>query len=80
MGTVHEDQNTFFIIYRSFLLELEMLQTKVVEKIKTHVLYSNISFFENPAVYEKMWKNMTIWPMHIVSLITKATDTHTLVV
>jgi len=57
-----------------------MLQTKVVEKIKTHVLYSVTSFFENPAVYEKMWKNVTVWLMHIASWMPKATDTHTLVV
>ena len=33
-----------------------MFQTKVVEKIKTHVLRS-ITFFENRAVYETMRKN-----------------------
>jgi len=57
-----------------------MLQTKLVEKIKTHVLYLITSFLENPAVYEKMWKHMTIWLMHIASWIPKATDTHLLVV
>jgi hypothetical protein len=30
---------------------------KFVEKIKTHLLCS-ITFFENRAVYEIMWKNM----------------------
>jgi hypothetical protein len=36
-----------------------MFQTKVVEKIKTHIL-SAITFFfvENRAVYEIMWKNI----------------------
>jgi len=34
-----------------------MFQTKVVEKIKTHILYT-IAFSESLAVYEKMWKNM----------------------
>ena len=33
-----------------------MLQTKVVNKIKTHILYS-ITFYFNLAVYEIMWKN-----------------------
>jgi hypothetical protein len=33
-----------------------MFQTKVVEKIKTHVLDS-ITFSENRAIYEIMWKN-----------------------
>jgi hypothetical protein len=49
-------------------------QTKVVDKIKTHILYS-VAFFSHPenfAVYEIMWKiivergrpQMTIWRMH----------------
>ena len=47
-----------FIISRHFILEREMLQIKVVEKIKTHILYSvTFFFFLNRAVYEKMWKN-----------------------
>jgi hypothetical protein len=33
-----------------------MLQTKFVEKIKTHVLFSATFFSENRAVYEIMWK------------------------
>ena len=36
-----------------FLLEWKMFQTKVVEKIKTHILCL-ITFFENGAVYEVM--------------------------
>jgi hypothetical protein len=35
-----------------------MFQTEVVEKIKTHILCSVTFFFENPTVYEIMWKNM----------------------
>jgi hypothetical protein len=31
---------------------------KVIEKIKTHILFSIKSFFENGAVYGIMWKNM----------------------
>jgi len=34
-----------------------MFQTKVVEKIETHILCS-VTSFENRAVYEIMWKNM----------------------
>jgi hypothetical protein len=41
-----------------FLLEGELLQIEAVEKIKTHILYSVIVFFENRAVYEIMSKNM----------------------
>jgi len=40
-GTLHEDQYTFLIISR--FLEYEMIQTKVVEKIKTHFVFNNFS-------------------------------------
>jgi len=63
-----------------------MFQTKVVEKIKTHILRPIICFFffENRAVYEKMWKNvverdrlqMTIWRMRITCWIFKGANTH----
>ena len=67
---------------RSFL-EWEMFRTKVVEKIKTHILCS-ITFVENRSVYEIMWKNilelerprMTIWRMRVACWISKGTDTH----
>ena len=60
-----------------------MFQTKVVEKIKTHILCS-ITFFYIRAVYEIMRKNtvepdrpqMTIWRMRIACRIPKATNTH----
>jgi hypothetical protein len=35
-----------------------MFETKVVEKIRTHILCSIFFSFENDAVYEIMWKNM----------------------
>jgi len=42
-----------------------MFQTKVVEKIVIHILYS-ITFFENHAIYDIMWKNTLEWgrPQH----------------
>jgi hypothetical protein len=40
-----------------FFLEWEVFQIKCVEKIKAHNLGS-VTFSENRAVYEKMWKNM----------------------
>jgi len=60
-----------------------MFQTKVVQKIKTHILYY-ITFFDNLTVYEIMWKNIaepdrpqtTIWRMRIACWLTKATNTH----
>jgi hypothetical protein len=61
-----------------------MLQTEVVEKIKTHILCSVTFFFENCTVGEIMWKNITergrpqmrIWRMRIACWIPKATNTH----
>ena len=66
-----------------FFLEWEMFWRKVVENIKTHILYS-IIVFENHVAYEIMWKNtvelgrpqMTIWCMHISCWIPKATNRH----
>ena len=59
-----------------------MFATKVVEKIKTHILCSVTFFIENRPIYKKMWKNivergsprMAIW--RIACWIPKATDTH----
>jgi hypothetical protein len=63
-----------------------MFQTKVVEKIKTHVLLSATFFSENHAFYERMWKNVVepdratedniIRRMRVACWITKATDGH----
>jgi hypothetical protein len=61
-----------------------MFQTKRVEKIETHILYSKTFFsLENRAVYEIMWKIMVepnrpqmTWRMHIACWIPKATNTH----
>ena len=60
-----------------------MFQTKVVEKIKTHILCS-IFFFENHAVYEIMLQNsvqtgkpqLTVWCLVIARWIPKATNTY----
>jgi hypothetical protein len=55
------------------------------EHQNTHFMFDNcFSFFENRAVYEKMWKNIvqpdrsqtTIWRMRIAWWIPKATNTH----
>ena len=60
-----------------------MFQTKVVEKIKTYFMFSDF-FLKKSCVYGIMWKNivdlgrpqMTVWCMHIVCWVLKATDTH----
>ena len=61
-----------------------MFEVKVIEKIKSQILCSITFFFENPVVYEIMWRNiveldrpqMTIWHTRLVSWITKATNTY----
>ena len=58
-----------------------MFQTKVVEKIKTHILCSVTFFFENGAVYEIMWKKycragQATDDNMVACWIPKATSTH----
>ena len=59
-----------------------MFQTKVVEKIKTHFMFSNFFFFffENRAVYDIMCElgmpQKKIWRTRIACWIPKATNTH----
>jgi hypothetical protein len=48
-----------------------MLQTKFIEKIKTHILWS--IFFLERAVFEITWKNM-VEPDRL--MISNFTDTH----
>jgi len=42
--TLHEDQNTFLIISRSFLIRMRNISTKFVEKIKTRFVFSKFCF------------------------------------
>ena len=72
-----------FLSYLAHLfVEWEMFQTEIVEKIKTRISYP-FFFKENRAVYEIIWKyfvepdrpQMTVWLMHFVCWVTKATDT-----
>jgi len=69
--------NVFFIF-----LNWEVFQINVAEKLKTHTLCL-ITFFNNLAFYEIMWKNivqpdklqMTIWRMRIACWMSKAVET-----
>jgi len=54
MGTLHEDQYIFFIISRAFFLRMRIFQTKVVMKIKTHILYSVTCFRKSC----RLWGNV----------------------
>jgi hypothetical protein len=72
------------MISRSVLLRMRNVSDKSVEKIKTPILCSVNSFFENRDLYEIMWKNtvepggsqMTMRRTYIACWIPKAT-THT---
>jgi hypothetical protein len=48
----------FWTCLTQLFLEWEMFQTKILEKIETHILCSMTFFFENRAIYEMMWKNI----------------------
>jgi len=68
-----------------FFLEWEMFQTKVVEKVKTHILWSIYIYIyikENRLIYEIIWykivepdrPQMTIRSMHITCWFPNATN------
>jgi len=64
-----------------FFLEWEILQTKVVEKIKTHILYSLTSLrkscrlWDNVKIYIYI-PQITTWRMRISRWVPKSTNTH----
>ena len=61
-----------------FSFKIKIFQTKTVEKIKTHILYSG-TFFLNRAVYENFEKccgpRKAIWRL-VACWISKATRAH----
>jgi hypothetical protein len=72
-------------MYMFYHISLEMCQTKVVEKNKTHILWSvTFLFFKKGSFYDIMSKNivqpgrapMTIQLMCIACWIPTATNTH----
>jgi hypothetical protein len=70
--------NIHFLLYLAQLsLEWEMFHTKIVEKIKTHILCSKTFFSENHAVYKIMWRNIVASDRRKCKAcwITKVTDT-----
>ena len=85
-GTLHEDQQTFFIISHSVLLRMRNFSEKSCRQTKnTHFVFNHfVFFFESRFVYEIMWKNilepgrpqMTIWRMCIACWVSKATSRH----
>jgi hypothetical protein len=83
------ETNIDFLLYLAhFFLQVEMFMTKVVEKIRTLILYSITFFVENRVVCEIMLEkycragqatdvNMT---QRVACWIPKATNTHTMYV
>ena len=75
---------TFWSYLVRFFLEWEMSETKVIEKIKTHIGCSIYFRFENPVFYVITWKNMakpgrpplTLWRMRMACWVPKVTNTH----
>ena len=58
MGTLLEDQYTFLIISRSFLLRIRNVWGKICgENQNTHFI-QQLFFFQIRAIYEIMWKNI----------------------
>ena len=82
MGPLYEHQNKFLTISLS-ILRMKNVLDKRFREYQCTLLCSKFSF-ENPAVYEIMWKNtvqpdkprMTVWRMRIACWIPKATDIH----
>ena len=44
MGTLYEDQCTFLVASHPFLPRMASVSDKIIEKIKTHILFS-VTFF-----------------------------------
>jgi len=55
-----------------------LFQTKVVEEIKTHLMFSDV-FPESHTVYEIMWKN-TVEPAHALCMLDNQGYSHTLTI
>ena len=56
-GTLHEDQYTFFIISRPFLLRMRNVTDKIVEKIKICILsifFKSCLFLDNLEKYGRI--------------------------
>jgi hypothetical protein len=77
MGTLHEDQYTFFTVH-STVLRIRNFQTKVVEKIKTHTAHFVIMLFKRKV--EKYIRSRQATDdytiQHNAGCIPKAADTN----
>jgi len=85
-GTLPEDQYTFFIISRPFLLRMTNISSKPCTESQNAHFFNNFYLFPPKIVpfIRKCGKNivergrsqMTIWRMRIVCWIARAIDTH----
>ena len=75
----------FWRYVAKFFLQWEMFQTNVVEKIKTHILYSATSFQKSHHFWDNVEKyggdsgatnDVTIWRIRVECWISKATRTY----
>jgi hypothetical protein len=58
MSTLHEDQYTFLIIFRSDLLRMRNITDKSCREKSQHTFNVQLTISENRAVCEIMWKNI----------------------
>jgi len=83
-ATLHEAYVHLWQYCPEFFSQWQVFQTKVVQKMKTHILCSithfrkSCRFWDNVEKYdiESDKPRMTIWRMRIACWIPKATDTH----
>jgi len=83
VGTLHGKLRKFCIIPCSFLFRMRNVSDRSRHNQNTYFMSNN--FFQNPAVYEIMFKNIaeprrprkTIWRIRIACWITKAASTNT---
>ena len=82
MGTLHEDQYTFFITSPTVLRMRNVSDKSCRGNQNTHFVFSN-NFFQkschlcgNVENVEKTRPQMTIWCMHFACWVTKAIDAH----
>ena len=55
-GAVHKDQYIFCIVSRSFLLRMKNISDRVVDRTKTHILYSITCFRKSFLLWDKVEK------------------------
>jgi hypothetical protein len=73
MGYLHKTIRTFIIISRWILFRIRNISEKVVEKIKTYILYSVTSFWKSYLSYDNVEKYDTATQATNYNIITAKT-------